>query len=1103
MQEVIFSKGNLRLVAVVAILCLIGFGGPLWGQARQAALTGIVKDTQGAVVPGADIAVSNEATGVSVSTVSNDVGLYRFDILEFGVYTIECSLPGFKTFEQAGVTLRRGQTARIDITLEVGEVTERVTVTGEAPLLRTESTEGVSETVTNRQVNYLPNLSRYWDSFVTLSALISTAKGGIYQPAWGHSYHRVGGEGWVGFYMNGSGAGVGNAGISPSQGFFSEFVEEFQLVFNSFSSEYTGSYVTVITTKSGANDFHGSFNYFILDDGLNALPWGATEQQPFRETQWGFSGSGPIWKDRMHFYGAYQREFFESFLPSFLTIPSQAMIGGDFSAPGLETIYDPDTHRPDPNNPGQFLRDPFPGNKIPADRIDPVAANMAGFWPAPNQPGVVSGNFRAEGRTSETNPQFNMRLDHRFNERHSLSVAWTRTDWTADNDSQYGRTGVYAQGAGWFSKIDAWVTMNTANYTYVPNPNWVVELTYGVNSYEWGTRDNPGFNIGLIDQIGLKSESGLRDLFPLVNVAGYNGFDGGNRNTIFPQGRHTFQQRAIHYAGRHVIKFGAETQQNFQDLSFWGTCCTLDFGETPTAAWDVAPIAGTGNSIASFLLGRLDSANITNSPSWQARYWIPALYVEDQVKVADNFTVNFGARFERFGEHTIHTHAGESIHQRLDVNAINPVSGTPGVILYGGETTRDAMNPPFNNVWPRAGFAWQPWGAGTKTVIRGAVGMFSDWTHHNAAFACGVAEGRLGSFSTLDQGVTPAFFLVDGFPAVTGSGRIKGPGCGAVAQNPDGTWSPNFGVNYLDDKDIDRGQTIQANFGIQQEIPGQIVIDLVYMTLQGRHMGPETFQENQVHPSLWGPGITQADRPFPQYTSVARTVSNANTKFHAANIKVEKRYSNGLNFTSDYIFQKSLNNSDPWERYDSGAAWRMRDMQHRWVSHWIYDLPWGPGRKWANSGVLGHIAGPWIVSGIYRVESGEWLDQTYNTDTTNGFIGGNQGVDLVGSPNLSVDQRTRARWFNTDAFAAPPAFRMGNAGRTLVEGPGFWNVDLAIYRQFMFHEDFMGQFNVEFANLFNHPYNLNPGVSLGSPSFGIINGKAGNRRVQLGFRLMF
>ena len=214
-----FSHGQLRLVAVVAILCLIGLSGPLWGQARQAALTGIVKDTQGAVVPGADISVGNEATGVSVSTVSNDVGLYRFDILESGVYKIECSLPGFKTFEQAGLTLSRGQTARIDITLEVGEVTERVTVTGEAPLLRTESTEGVEEVVSNRQINYLPNLSRYWDSFVTLSALISSNKGGIYQPAWGHSYHRVGGEGWVGFYMNGSGAGVGNAGISPSQGF--------------------------------------------------------------------------------------------------------------------------------------------------------------------------------------------------------------------------------------------------------------------------------------------------------------------------------------------------------------------------------------------------------------------------------------------------------------------------------------------------------------------------------------------------------------------------------------------------------------------------------------------------------------------------------------------------------------------------------------------------------------------------------------------------------------------------------------------------------------------------------------------------------------------
>jgi hypothetical protein len=227
------------------------------------------------------------------------------------------------------------------------------------------------------------------------------------------------------------------------------------------------------------------------------------------------------------------------------------------------------------------------------------------------------------------------------------------------------------------------------------------------------------------------------------------------------------------------------------------------------------------------------------------------------------------------------------------------------------------------------------------------------------------------------------------------------------------------------------------------------------------------------------------------------------SSFHAFQLKLEKRVSNGLTFQTDYVFNKYLSDVGHWNLYDRRSGNALQDAQQRFVAYAIYDLPWGRGKRWLQEGAASHILGGWELSSFLRWQSGSYLDITYNTDTTNGFIMGNQGVNLVGDPNLPQGERTFARYFNTDAFAPPVPYTMGNAGRTIVEGPGQVAMNAALRKQTRLSERFTVAFKAEFFNLLNHSNWQSPGTTFGSPNFGIIARKGGNRQLQLGVRLIF
>ena len=406
---------------------------------------------------------------------------------------------------------------------------------------------------------------------------------------------------------------------------------------------------------------------------------------------------------------------------------------------------------------------------------------------------------------------------------------------------------------------------------------------------------------------------------------------------------------------------------------------------------------------------------------------------------------------------------------------------------------------------PRFGFAWQPWGAASKTVIRGGAGIFSKNIQGYGSYyhQLGLGNTLNGNWTSPDNGITPPFSLRDGYPPLgTGAAEPPGPGYGAV---PVGR-TPRLNVDFTDYDAYRRGYALQTNLEVQRELPGNMVLHIGYLGNQGRHV-PARLQINQILPSQFAAGNAQVRRPFPQYGDIVNTTASVySSSYHALQVKVDKRFSHGLNFTSDYVFNKFLSNYLPWNFYDFKTANALQIPQHRWTSYAIYDLPWGKGRHWLNSGgAMSKIFGEWAVAPVITLISGSYLDVAYFTNTTNGFqTGGNQGVNyLGGAANLPSGERTMPHYFNTAAFAAPDPFKLGNAGRSIIQGPAILTFDAGIHRETAVTERWRLKISAELQNVLNHPNWLIPNTSLGSSAFGIVSGKTGNRVLQLGARVMF
>lgn len=1118
----------------------------LLAQQAGGTISGIVTDAHGAAVGGVHLEIRNVGTNSIFRTESSESGFYTAPGLAVGDYEVSAELPGFRRIVRSGITLEVDQKASIDIKLEVGETSQSIQVNAEAPLVDSSSAT-IGTVVENRRIQELPLNGRNTLALAFFTPGVKTAVG----PAYSGFADR--GVRISTMSINNSPGGmndqlldgnhnsltwIGEVAIPPTV----DAVQEFKVQSGTMSAEfgYTAGGVVNLVSKSGSNAFHGTAYEFLRNDKLDARNTFAATRERLRYNQFGGSFSGPIKKDKTFFFFNYEEYLVRQGAPRIGTVPVAAERAGDFSdtrdASGkLIPIYDPQTTRPNPNGSGD-IRDLFPGNKIPQSRLDPVSQNVLQLIPLPNRtpanPFTNSQNYQTEAVPRTDAEQYHGRIDHRFGEKNSMFV---RVSWFDHNPFQKQ---VIFPG-DMFGRID---TMSNKNIvlsdTHAFSPALINEFRVGVVRQAFDFAD-ASYGQDWPTKLGFPSNV-PPDVIPTIGITGYTSVGygtTGSRGSL----NWNFQDAITKIHGNHTIKAGFEQRllrgNNRQTSTPSGT-----FSFTSALTGDIQRPAGTGASVASMVLGSVRTASIDQSQGISMQSFATTLFVQDDWKVNRRLTLNVGLRYD-FQQQPVERY---DRLMNFDLVGISSVSGLQGRAEYAGiaNQPRQWRNESHRDFGPRVGFALDVFGKGS-TILRGGYGIYYPSIFYGGSF------GSAGTgFSSLTTSYIPeggnynyaALQLKDGFPyaplnplgASGGEDAFLGQ---AVKLTESAGGTP-------------RSQ--QWNISVQQQLPGRWLIDAAYSGNKGNRFISDGYNYNQLDPkylslgqslldsvpnpyagrvpgSLGAATITrrQSLLPFPYYTSI--NVINPHIGNYFSNLfllSIQKKTTSGLtvmfSYTGGKLISDSLlvpqsdfgENSGGLSGFQDGKFNRRaersidpQDVSQRGVISAVYELPFGPGKRWNSShSVLKRVIEGWQVTTIGTMQTGLPVLVT----------GANN--QLASRPNSTgvspaLVNPSASAWFDTNAFVNPPNFTYGNIGRTLpdVRSPGTVNWDFSLLKTTRLTERVNLQFRAEAFNILNH-VNLGlpnaafvPGLDgkNSSGSFGVISSARDPRQIQFGLKLRF
>lgn len=1104
-------------------LLLVLFASVLWAQSPEATVSGLVTDSQGAVVPGVRVVGKNLATGVEFSSVATDAGLYSLRALPIGQYTFSAEQTGFKKYVRAGITLTTSQKLELNIQLELGQLTETVNVTAAATTLETRSAE-IAQLVEAKTVEDMPIGDRRAMNIINITgaAVFVNYDSGA-KPNFSLAGGRTQSQSF--FIDGGTGQnmrlGIGQVDTDPPV----ETVAEVRVLTNGFSAEYGGSAggVVIATTKSGTNQLKGTLFEYLRNEKLDAAnffsPWSNARQEklraPLRYNVYGGTVGGPVripkiynGKDKTFFYFAYEGSRRGEGSNRVLTVPTDLQRAGNHSQTRLANgnmvpVYDPATTRPQGNT---NVRDLFPGNIIPNSRFDTVGVKVLTFFPVANQPAAnITGanNFNSNYVARLTRDNYTAKVDHQLGEKDKLTGRYIY------NSDDLFNTSVFPEPAA-DTLAD---TLRHQHFTYAAwtrtlSPTILNELrfTYG-NRINWARSKGVGGDWP--SKIGLNGVS--QNAFPRFAPTGVTALgQTGQERRQFPIQQFQVINNFSMVRGKHSMKFGLE----------WRPSMNYEIN-LPTASGDMSfsPLstglpgnANSGFGVASLLLGLPISfaARETDVLDRRSTYW--SWFAQDDWNVTRNLTLNVGVRWET--DTPI-----RDVNNRMngfDLAQRNPLSGVPGVVKFAGIGGWRTLpyDTDWNNFGPRFGFAYKPFNS-ERTVIRGGFGVF--FAHPfdaGAPNSASLGYEKSVSLNSPDQGITHPFVLRDGNRASLTSATLD-DSFGAVAPGR----TPNTAVTFYE-PDRRTGYALQYNFTIQRELFAGWLAEAGFVANQSRKLASSNMSINQVAPDrARGPvRPTQNDRPFPQFTGVTIQLPSLGvSNYHAFTTRIEKRFAKGFNLLATYTWSKFLNNTNEGGNTIATAVGPYSDLYNRRLDYGpsennvpqrvtmssVYELPFGTGKAYLNKSPLRWVLGNWSLGAIALLQSGAATTVTTQVDTRYSFAAGGLRADALRNPNLPEGERTLGRWFDTAAFAQPADFRNGTSGVGILQGDGIVNLDLSLLRNFPIGENRKLQLRGEFFNIANHANFGDPGRVLGGPGFGVVATAAPARRVQIGARLVW